>query len=114
MRSTVSAGGGRSQADVRADSTVWGRLVETAVGTHLVRAGLDVRWWRDGNYEVDYVVTRAGRVTAIEVKAGYRRTSLPGMARFSDRFRPDRRLLVGADGISLDDFLLSPATRYVA
>jgi predicted AAA+ superfamily ATPase len=110
----VSACAGRSRADVRADSAAWGSLVETAVGAHLVRAGLDVRWWRDGNYEVDYVATRAGRVTAIEVKTGSRRTSLPGMARFVDRFRPDRRLLVGADGIPLDDFLLSPATRYIA
>jgi len=36
----VSAIAGRSFRDVRADGDAWGRLVETAVGGHLVRAGL--------------------------------------------------------------------------
>jgi len=110
----VSAIGGRSFSDVRADGTAWGRLVETAVGAHLVRAGLDVSWWRDGNREVDYVVRRSERVTAIEVKSGVARTGLPGMAALADRFAVDRRLLVGSEGIELDEFLASPAARFLA
>ena len=43
---------------------VWGRLVESAVGAHLVNAaaaGLcQVFYWRDRNYEVDFVV-KAGK-----------------------------------------------------
>ena len=110
----VSAIAGRSFGDVRADGAAWGRLVETAVGAHLVHAGLDVGWWRDGNREVDYVVRRGERVTAIEVKSGARRDSLPGMAVFADRYEPERRLLVGADGVSLEELLGSPATRWLA
>ena len=110
----VSAIGGRSFSEVRADGGAWGRLVETAVGAHLVRAGLHVSWWRDGNREVDYVVRKGERVTAIEVKSGAARTALPGMAAFADRFGADRRLLVGSDGIALDELLASPAERFLA
>lgn len=110
----VSAVAGRSFAEVRADGRVWGRLVETAVGAHLARSGLDVSWWREGNREVDYVVRHRQRVTAIEVKSGTRSGSLPGMAAFADRFGTDRRLLVGGDGLALDDFLRSPGTRFLA
>jgi len=99
---------------VRADGAAWGRLVETAVGAHLVRAGLQVSWWRDGNREVDYIVRNGQRVTAIEVKSGAARTALPGMSAFADRFGLDRRLLVGSDGIGLDEFLVSPAQRFLA
>jgi predicted AAA+ superfamily ATPase len=110
----VSAVAGRSSSDVRKDGEAWGRLVETAVGAHLVRAGLDVCWWRDGNREVDYVVRRGERVTAIEVKSGPRHGTLPGMSRFAERFHPHRQLLISHDGIPLEDFLSSPATRYIA
>ena len=110
----VSATAGRSFADVRADRTTWGRLVETAAGGHLVRAGLDVAWWRDGNLEVDYVVRRAGRVTALEVKSGAAATALPGMSAIARRHVIDRRLLVGGDGIELEEFLASPAEHFLA
>lgn len=110
----VSAIAGRSFADVRADGDAWGRLVETAVGGHLVRAGLDVSWWRDGNREVDFAVRRGERVTALEVKSGLRRSSLPGMSAFAARYRPARQLLVGGDGVALDDFLANPADRWLA
>ena len=110
----VSATAGRSFADARADRTTWGRLVETAVGGHLVRAGLDVAWWRDGNLEVDYVVRRADQVTALEVKSGTAATALPGMSAIARKHVIDRRLLVGGDGIELGEFLGRPAEHYLA
>ena len=110
----VSAIAGRSFRDVRADGDAWGRLAETAVGGHLVRGGLDVSWWRDGNREVDFVVRRGERVTAIEVKSGVRRSSLPGMSAFAARYRPARQLVVGGDGVALEEFLASPAERWLA
>ena len=47
-------------------------------------------------------------MTALEVKSGARRTSLPGMAAFADRYEVDRRLVVGGDGVALEDFFSSP------
>lgn len=110
----VSAVAGRPLAEVRRDGEAWGRLVETAVGAHLVRAGLDVSWWRDGSREVDFVVRRGERVTAVEVKSGRRRGTLPGMSAFAARFPPERRLVVGGDGVPLEEFLSSASDRFVA
>ena len=52
-------------------------------------------------------------MTAIEVKSGRTRQTLPGMAAFSEAFRPDRSLLVGGDGIAVDEFLSKPVERWV-
>jgi hypothetical protein len=50
---------------------------------------------------------------AIEVKSGLKRTALPGMAEFGARYRLSRRLLVGADGISVEEFLARPVEHWV-
>jgi predicted AAA+ superfamily ATPase len=113
----VSAQSGISFAAARADAAFWGRLVESAVGAHLANAAAcgacEVFWWRERNREVDFVV-RAGRhVTAIEVKTGRAATSLPGMAAFAAEFRPRRSLLVGADGVAIEEFLARPVEHWV-
>jgi len=45
---------------------------------------------------------------AIEVKSGRRRVSLPEIQAFSKEFKVTRKLLVGAQGIPLQEFLLTP------
>jgi predicted AAA+ superfamily ATPase len=104
----VSAISGRTFAESRADREHWGRLTETAVGSHL-RATLDPRadllYWRDRNKEVDFVVQRGKELTAIEVKSGRRRDDLPGMAAFETAHGPTRKLLVGGDGTPVEAFL---------
>ncbi len=104
----ASAVSGRSFSEARADREYWGRLVESAVGAHLVNAGLDVSWWREGNDEVDYVVRRGGAITAVEVKSGAAMGSLAGLSALARRHEIDRRLVVGGDGIPVDEFLASP------
>jgi uncharacterized protein len=104
--------------EARADREHWGRLTESAVGAHLANAAAagecEVFYWRDRNQEVDFVV-RAGRaVTAIEVKSGHDRDSLPGLAAFTDAFHPTRKLLVGGDGIPVEEFLLQPVPRWAS
>jgi predicted AAA+ superfamily ATPase len=70
-------------------------------------------YWRERNYEVDFVV-RAGRaVTAIEVKSGRGRDTHPGLAAFADAFKPTRKLLVGGDGIPVEEVLREPVAHWV-
>ncbi len=60
-------------------------------------------------------MTRAGgTLTAIEVKSGHSPDALPGMAAFADAFRPTRKLLVGGDGIAVEEFLSRPVAHWVA
>lgn len=104
----VSATSGRTYAEARADGEHWGRLVETAVGAHLV-ANRDPRaeilYWRHRGREVDFVVQRGKRLTAIEVKSGRRRGELQGMSAFERAFGPAGKRLIGGDGTPLEAFL---------
>ena len=117
----ATAQSGRSFADTRADGEAWGRLVESAVGAHLANAAatgeLELSWWREGDREVDFVLSGAGGLAAIEVKSGRAPAAQPGIAAFTAAFGglgPIRPLLVGGDGIPLERFLLEPAERWVA
>lgn len=106
-----------SLEEAKADREFWGRLVESAAGAHLANAAAagecELFYWRERNREVDFVV-RAGRtVTAIEVKSGRRREALAGMDAFADSFKGVRRLLVGGDGIALEEFLAKPVEHWV-
>lgn len=113
----VTALAQRSFASARGDPEVWGRLVESAVGAHLLNTtpgtGAEVLYWRERNREVDFVVRRGDRLAAIEVKAGRRRDALPGMAAFDAAFHPGARWLVGGDGIPLHRFLERPAEDWL-
>ncbi len=113
----MTAQSGLTPAEAAADREFRGRLVESAVGAHLANAAAagtcEVFYWRERNREVDFVV-RAGRMlTAIEVKSGRTHDTLPGMAAFAEAFKPDRTLLVGGDGIPVEDFLLAPVEHWV-
>ncbi len=102
----------------RSEGEAWGHLVESVVGAHLVNSTVgsevEVSYWRDRGREVDFVLRGGGRVAAIEVKSGRRRRALAGMAAFAARYAPSRTLLVGGDGFALEEFLLTPATAWLA
>jgi hypothetical protein len=99
------------------DRDFWGRLVESAAGAHLINTSLgtktEVFYWREGTREVDYILRSGKSITAIEVKSGYAKESLPGMEAFSKAFKPTRKLLVGNRGIPMEEFLTKPATHWV-
>ena len=108
----MTAGSGYAYEEARGDRTFWGRIVESAVGAHLLNtATSDVRlyYWRDGQHEVDFVLRRGPRLVGIEVKSGPRRTSLSGLETFAERFTPQRLLVVGEGGIPINEFLVAPA-----
>lgn len=96
---------------------VWGRLVESAVGAHILNStagtNVEVFYWREGNQEVDFVLRSGRTVAAIEVKSGRHRDSLPGMDAFAKAFKPQHQFLVGGQGIPLEEFFLTPVRQYL-
>jgi predicted AAA+ superfamily ATPase len=112
-----TAPAGLTLKEARADPTMWGRLVESAVGAHLANAAAsgdcELFYWRDGNREVDFVACKGGTVTAIEVKTGRPREVFPGLSAFAAAFKPKRQLLVGGDGIAVEEFLRIPVARWL-
>lgn len=113
----MSAQSGRSFAQARRDPELWGRLVESAVGAHLVNSAMgtsiQVGYWRDRGAEVDFVISRGRDVAALEVKTGRKREALPGMEAFDSAFLPRRKILVGGDGIALEEFFSRPAEYWL-
>jgi predicted AAA+ superfamily ATPase len=103
----VTALGLRSLAQAQSDSGFWGRLVENAVGAHLLNhlqgPAYETSYWRERDFEVDFVVRSAGRTWAIEVKSG--RPNRPrGLEELCRRHRDVLPLIVGSGGMALEDF----------
>ncbi|HOU90495.1 MAG TPA: ATP-binding protein [Polyangiaceae bacterium] len=107
----------RSRRETLADGGLYGRLVENAVGAHLL-CGLPstefaVTYWRDGHEEVDFVVTHGKRIWAIEVKSG-RPGRLSGLAAFRRRYPKAQALLFGGEGVPLTELFGRPAVDWFA
>ncbi|MBO4660825.1 MAG: ATP-binding protein [Prevotella sp.] len=108
---------GRGFEADRTDMRAWGRWVESAVGAHLLSMAeeldYEVYYWRepsrkkdenDKDKEVDFIIVRDGKITAIEVKSG-RRGMNSGLPAFEEAYHPKRSFIVGTGGVGLEDFL---------
>lgn len=104
-----SAVGLRSFEQARRDPAHWGRLVENAVGAHLLNHlqgfAYEVTYWRERDDEVDYVVRRGDALWAIEVKSGRPGRPAAGLRSFLRRHPRAVPLIVGSGGIPLEQFL---------
>lgn len=91
------------------DPALRGRLTESAVGAYLLarskREGFEVRWWREGSKEVDFVLKQRDKLLAIEVKSGTVK-ELTGLDAFKQAFPEARTLIVGSPIATLEEFLL--------
>jgi predicted AAA+ superfamily ATPase len=104
-----------SHEEVFVDGRRWGRLVENAVGAHLLNHLQGPPWsttyWRDGVAEVDYVVSHGTRTWAIEVKSG-RGGRISGSTAFRKRYPKAKFWLIGETGVQLTDFFSRPAQEW--
>ena len=109
----------KSFEDAKSNPDMWGRFVESCVGTHLINnadiCGYKLSYWRDGNDEVDFVISRDEEVCAIEVKSGSRLQN-KGMQIFKQKYPAAKLYVVSYQEFSqnsgcilLEDFLkISP------
>jgi hypothetical protein len=114
--SLLSAQAHFSFSEMELNPKEWGRLVESAVGSHLLNHSISERYqlfyWREGNYEVDFIIQKGEQIIAIEVKSG-KNAENTGMSVFSEKFQVHRTLLVGTGGLGVEDFLrIDPATLF--
>ena len=104
----LSSLNGKSYEQAFTDSKLWGRWVETAIGSYLINhadeIGYKLYYWREASDEVDYILELRGETIAIEVKSG-RRTTNKGLGIFRERFNPRYAIVVGSGGIPVEDFL---------
>jgi hypothetical protein len=112
----ISALAGYTFAEAIGDRSYWGRLVESAVGAHLINTASDdcqVGYWRESPNEVDFVLTNGRKILAIEVKSGAKFAMPKGLEVFVGKFKAARALIIGEGGVSLPEFLSHPADYWL-
>ena len=115
----MTAQSGYTLADAQADRAFWGHVVESAVGAHLINTAtenMQVAYWRQSPYEVDFVLSMQKRITAIEVKSGRFSGNAPGLEKFRKDFPVTNVLVVGntADcNVSIAELLTYPAAHWM-
>ncbi len=113
----MTAQSGKTFKQAREDRVFWGRLVESAVGAYLLNSirgtQIELFYWREGDKEVDFVLQRGNAITAIEVKSGEEFFNRTGIDIFVSKFKPDRVLLIGPQGISLEKFFSTPLSNFI-
>lgn len=113
----LSAQGTHRFQEAKADRSRWGRLVESAVGAHLLNtadADTRIHYWRESALEVDFVIEHRGRLAAIEVKSQAVGTRHKGLAEFVRRHANARRWTVGSEGLPLGEFFMRDAADWVS
>ncbi len=112
----MSVHSGLSLKEARNDREYWGRLTESAVGAHILNSvkgtAYEVFYWRDRNREVDFVLQSGKKLVALEVKSGKAIVALPGISEFGSLFKLYRSLLVGAQGMAIEEFLSTDIANY--
>lgn len=107
----------RSFNQWRLNHELWGRLTEVAIGAYLVNKSLkedfSVYYWRQGNYEVDFVLVKGKKIVAIEVKSGRQRACHSGVKAFLKRYSTAKAIIVGSGGIDIDKFLEMPVSNFL-
>jgi len=84
-----------------------GRVFELIVGAQLVRTGEEIFYWREGKYEVDFVLKSGRKIYAIEVKSGRKKTSL-GLSQFKKQFPNSKIIIINRENYS--EFESDPMT----
>lgn len=112
----MAAVSGLSFEDARSDRGFWGRLVESAVGAHLLNSQAggerDLYYWRERNQEVDFVLSNGRTTVALEVKSGPGADPGHGLSAFSRAYPRASVNLVGGSGLSIETALSRPRPEW--
>ncbi len=87
--------------EIQTDKTRWGRMVESAIGAHLLShrdQDLQIFYWNDSNAEVDFILQRGNRYVALEVKISQDKVS--GLKHFQRQFQPHKIYQLGREGLT--------------
>lgn len=86
----------------------WGRIVESAIGAHLLNYSHSGKfylyYWREQNNEVDFVLEKDNKIIGLEVKSGFTE-KLSGITYFKKHFNPYKIFVIGKSGIKWKDFI---------
>lgn len=114
----LAVASGLQWEQAKRDRSFWGRLVESAIGAHLLNtlsATQKLFYWQESPHEVDFVLAQGQKVLAIEVKSSAPKSGArAGLHTFAQRFESHhvKTCLVGGDVHALAEALSTPATEW--
>ncbi len=89
------------------DRKSWGRIFESNIGAYLVSQSFihhfEVFYWRERDFEVDYILRKNNVLIAIEVKSNAEKRT-EGLEKFRQLFNPKSAFIIGDGGIIAEDF----------
>ena len=104
MNTAFDAQSGKTYKEAIEDKEFWGRLVESAIGSHLANGirgtQIELFYWREGDREVDFILQKGNSLTAIEVKSSSKKEKLSGLEAFDKAFHPSKILFSWTRGNS--------------
>ncbi len=104
----LSAQRGEHLNSIMNDPGKWGRIIESAIGAHLLNqsaaGGYNLYYWRERDNEVDFILEKNGKIVAIEVKSTPSKQT-KGMDAFVRNFNPGRIYLIDNKSLRWEDFL---------
>lgn len=108
---------GHDYRKVREDFSWWGRLVENAVGAHLINHLRDlsyqIYYCRQKGMEVDFVVKSPQNIYAVEVKSGKSQRLLE-MEKFQREYPTMKPIVIGPGHIEFEAFFSqNPAELFI-
>ncbi len=112
----ISAQANYTFEQAKSDRSYWGRLVESAIGAHLINdapINTALSYWRESPFEVDFILTNGHELLAIEVKSASGYAQPEGLEQFVKKFPSAKKLIVGPGGLSIIEFLSTPVQKWL-
>ena len=111
----ISVKNGYSFSEAMDDSDYWQKLVKNAVGAHILNSkseNCSLYFWQNREYGVDFVVKGVSDLTAIHVAPEEKERLCQDLVEFQKKFPKAQVILIGAGGVSVDEFLSRPVKEW--
>ena len=99
------------------DKEAWNNLIKSSIGGHILNATLgtkmEVSYWKDGNNEIDFVLSKDDKIITITIGNDKKSLDSRSIEKFSRLYNPQCNLFVGENGISIEQFLLTPLESWI-
>ena len=106
--SLISVYASESSSTIKNHLDIWGRRIEQTIGSHLLNQSrlknINLFYWRDGNNEVDFIISKDKKIIAIEVKSGKAKFHT-GLEVFKKKYKTFKTLLISDDSLPWAEFL---------
>lgn len=93
-------------------SAFFGRMIENSVISHLMKIIQNGYYWRERDFEVDFVFEHCGQLFALEIKSGAKMRSNKGIERLLRGYPKAVPLIIGGNGIPVEEILLADKWRW--